>query len=188
MLRKIKINQIIVKKTKNELTDKDWVVLEDIFLHKDLAKLFESTVFSIAGKVKNAKNRYEEMEHPVEQGRQLLQAMEQIVERGKMIQKSGVKTELPALGLLAQIAVWTQIDIIKDSHSTRKDKINAAAELRKFLETSMGMRDNFLKTEAMSRVIAILKQIIGELSPPLQEVFAEKILANEELRFLIKGF
>ena len=185
---RVNLGEVTIRKTKDELTDKDWVVLDSLFLQKDIAKMFGCPPATISGKVRRALRRYEELEHPAEQGQQLLKAMDEIVERGKALQKAGVENELPSLGLLAQIAVWTQIDIIKDQRAPRKEKISAAAELRKFLETSLNMRDTFLKTEAMSETIEILKEIIGQLSPPLQEEFAKRVLENEKLRFITKGF
>ena len=184
----VNLGTITVKKSKEKLTDRDLVVLNELFLHKDISKMFFVTPSSMSSRIKRALRRFDELEHPVEQGQELIKAMDEILERGKALQKAGMQTELPNLGLLAQISVWAQIDIVKDQRSNRQEKIRAAAELRKFLETSMAMRDTFLKTEAMSEVIEILKEIIGQLSPPLQEEFAKRILANEKLRFITKGF
>lgn len=185
---KVNVGEIVIKKTEEALSDKEWIVLNSIFYQKDLAVIFNLTPSQIGSKYNRSLKRYEEIEHPVEQGQELLKAMDTIVERGRALQNAGVQNEIPELGLLAQISVWTVIDIIKDLKSTRQDKLRGASDLRKWSETAMGMKETFLKTEAMGKIIEILKEIIGQLSPPLQEEFAKRVAQDEGLRFLLKGF
>ncbi len=184
-MRKVTITEITLKKDRDKLTDEDLIVLGEVFLVEDLARLFDCSSANISARINRARKRKEEVEHPLNKGRELIQAIDKIIERERDIQKAQPESRIPTIATLMNIAVYTPIDVIKDEHSSRKEKVMAAGEIRKCIETWNNVHKTYLENEAMNEIIGILTEILEEVSLPIKELFWNKVLNHQKFKFLI---
>lgn len=187
-MREVAISRIKLKKERDKLSDEELVSLGNIFLLDDLAKLFDCSPANMAGKINRARKRKEAIDHPLKKGEELISAIDKIIDRERELQKAMPESRIPTVGTLMNIAVYTPIDVIKDEHSSRKEKIMAAGEIRKCIETWNNVHKTYLENEAMNEIIGVITEILEEVSLPLKELFWNKVLNHQKLKFLIKGY